>query len=426
MIRRRRLLGGLAGASTLAALSGCAAPGTGSARPRVAVVGGGYGGATAAKYLRLLSNGSIDVTLIEPEPAFVSCPMSNLVVAGVLELPAITSSYRRLSEEHGVTVVKDHATGIDVPGRSVTLAAGASLRYDKLVLSPGVELMFDAVAGSREAQASGRVLQAWKAGPETVALRRQLQAMADGGTFAITIPEAPFRCPAAPYERACLVADYFRRSKPRSKVLVLDANEDLVATGPLFRKAWTELYGSMIEYRNLHSAVAVDAASGTISFELQDDVRADVLNVLPPMRAGALAVRAGLANSNGRWCQVDFRSFESIVAKNVHVLGDSIQTASLMPKSGHMANSHGKAAAAAIVAELKGTEPDPRPMLINTCYSFVSSDEAIHASSVHAYSAAEKTFVAVPGSGGWSAARSPAEAAIGMAWARNIWADMLE
>jgi sulfide dehydrogenase [flavocytochrome c] flavoprotein subunit len=249
--------------------------------------------------------------------------------------------------------------------------------------------------------------------------------MKDGGVFAITIPEAPFRCPAAPYERACMVAAYFQKAKPRSKVLVLDANEDIAATGALFRKAWSELYAGMVEYRNQHTAVAVDAAAGVVKFEFQDDVRADVLNVLPAMRAGALAVQSGLANSNGRWCQVDFRTFESTVAKDVHVLGDSIQAASLMPKSGHMANSHAKVAAAAIVAELKGLEIDPRPMLLNTCYSFLSPTEAIHAASVHGYDASEKTFVAVPGAGGFSAARSAQEADLAMAWARNIWADML-
>jgi sulfide dehydrogenase [flavocytochrome c] flavoprotein subunit len=426
VIARRRWLGGVVGAGALMAVAACGTTNVARSRARVVVVGAGYGGATAAKYLQLFSNRTLDVVLIEPEAAFVSCPISNLVVAGALSLPAITSSYSRLADRYGILLVQDRATRIDLQAKTVSLASGAPVRYDKLVLAPGVDLMFDAVDGLAAARASGRIVQAWKAGPETVALRSQLEAMRDGGVFAITVPEAPFRCPAAPYERACMVADYLRRNKPRSKVLVLDANEDLVATGPLFRSAWSELYGEMIEYRHQHSAVGVDAANGTIRFEFQDDVKADVLNVLPPMRAGSLAVQAGLANSNGRWCQVDFRSFESTLAKDVHVLGDSIQTASLMPKSGHMANSQAKVAAAAIVAELGGLEPDPRPMVLNTCYSFVSRDEAIHAASVHAYSAAEKTFVAVAGSGGWSAQRSAAEAAQGMAWARNIWSDILE
>ncbi len=425
-MRRRRLLGGLTGIGALAAMAGCSVAGTVRSRPKVVVVGGGYGGATAAKYLQLFSDRSLDVVLIEPESSFVSCPISNLVVAGVLGLPAITSSYSHLQERYGVLIVRDRANSIDFRTKTVNLAQGMPVRYDKVVLSPGIDLMFDAVEGLKEGHATGQVLQAWKAGPETVALHGQIEAMKDGGVFAITVPEAPFRCPAAPYERACLVADYFRRNKPRSKVLVLDANEDIAATGPLFRKAWADLYGRMIEYRNQHTTVGVDAATGTIRFEIQDDVKADVLNVIPPMRAGALAVQSGLVNSNRRWCQVDFRSFESTAARDIYVIGDSIQAASLMPKSGHMANSHAKVAAAAIVAELRGLELDPRPMLLNTCYSFVSRDEAIHAASVHAYSAAEKTFVAVPGSGGWSAARSAAEATYGLAWARNIWSDMLE
>jgi sulfide dehydrogenase [flavocytochrome c] flavoprotein subunit len=364
--------------------------------------------------------------LVEPETAFVSCPMSNLVVGGTLGLADITSPYDTLRKRHGVTIVRDRATAVDTRAKTVTLANGSSpLRYDKLVLSPGIELMFDAVEGLQAAQAQGRILQAWKAGPDTATLFKQISSMREGGTFAITIPEAPFRCPAAPYERASLVAAYLHRHNPRAKVLVLDANEDVVATGALFKKAWSELHGGMVEYRSQHNAVSVDAATNTVKFDFQDDLRADVLNVLPPMRASRLAVDMGLANANGRWCQVDFASFESTAARDVHVVGDAIQTASLMPKSGHMANSHAKAAAAAIVAQLKGLAPDPQPMLVNTCYSFVSGREAFHAGSVHAYGVEERTFHLVPGSGGASAAWSVDEGRMAMAWARNIWADML-
>ena len=423
-MQRRELMQAMFGAGVVAALPGCASSGALPSSAKVVVVGGGYGGATAAKYVRLLSARAIDVLLIEPNPSFVSCPISNLVVGGVRQLADITSSYDGL-RAHGVNLVRDSVTSIDAARKTVRLAGGAEVRYDKLVLSPGVDLMFDGVQGLRQAQADGQVLQAWKAGAETVALFRQIEAMRDGGVFAITIPEAPYRCPPGPYERASLVAAYLKANKPRSKVLILDANPDVTSKGPLFKKAWTELYPGMVEYRGQHKATAVDAASRTIKFEVHEDVKADVLNVLPPMRAGAIAVQAGLANSNARWCNVDYRTFESTAAPDIHVLGDAIQVAPAMPKSGHMANAHAKVCAAAIVSRLQGAEVDPNPMLTNTCYSFVSPAEVIHIASVHEYVAAEKTFKAVAGSGGVSAARSALEATYAMGWARNIWADAL-
>jgi sulfide dehydrogenase [flavocytochrome c] flavoprotein subunit len=416
--------GALPSLGSLAALAGCATTAAVPASAKVVVVGGGYGGATAAKYLRLFSERTLDVVLVEPDAAFVSCPISNLVVAGQRSLADITTPYDGL-RRHGVTVVRDTAAAVDTARKTVRLAGGSEIRYDKLVLSPGVELVFDSVQGLAAAQAEGRILQAWKAGPETVALQRQLQAMPDGGTFAITVPEAPYRCPPGPYERASVVAAYLKANKPRSKVLILDANPDVTSKPALFKKAWAELYPGMVEHRPQHKAVAVDARTNTVKFEIQDDVKADVLNVLPSMRAGAIAERTGLANANARWCQVDFRTFESTAAKDVHVLGDAIQIAPAMPKSGHMANGHGKVAAAAIVAQLAGREIDPRPMLTNTCYSFVSAGEVIHVASVHAYDDAERTFKTIPGSGGVSAERNALEATYALAWARNIWADSL-
>ncbi len=427
-IQRRALLT-LAGATGLG-LTGCAAtPGMNRIgtpdSARVLVVGGGYGGATAAKYVRLLSQHKIDVVLVEPEAAFVSCPLSNLVVAGYQGLTDITRPYDRLGATHGVRVVRDMIASIDPVKRVAVLASGGTIRYDKLVLSPGVEMMFDAVAGLRAAQRDGRILQAWKAGPETVALRRQLEAMPDGGVYAITIPEAPYRCPPGPYERASVIAGYLKTAKPRAKVLILDANPDVTSKGALFKKVWAESYKGMVEYRPQFKATAVDAATNTVKFEVQDDVRADVLNVLPPMRAGAIAVQTGLANSNGRWCNVDWLNFESTAARHIHVIGDSIQIAPAMPKSGHMASSHAKVVAAAIVAELNGWEVNPAPMLTNTCYSFVDNKRVVHVASVHEYVAAEKTFKTVAGSGGLSAAPNELEASLAHSWARSIWADAL-
>jgi sulfide dehydrogenase [flavocytochrome c] flavoprotein chain len=421
-MQRRQLIQGAGGAGLLGLLGGCATSRVPESA-RVVVIGGGYGGATAAKYVRLLSEQKIDVVLIEPNDAFVSCPLSNLVLEGARDIASLATPYDTLRTQHGVTVVKDTASAIDTARKTVSLSRGASIRYDKLILSPGIELQFDTIAGLAEAQASGRVLQAWKAGPETVALRRQLEQIPDGGVYALTIPEAPYRCPPGPYERVALVASYFKKAKPKSKVVLFDANPDVTSKGALFKKAWSELYPGIIEYRPQHKVVGVEG--NTLRFEVQENFKADVLNVLPQQRAGRIAVDAGLANSNKRWVGVNYLNFESTAAKDVHVVGDSIQLAAGMPKSGHMANSHAKVAAAAIVAELSGIAPNPRPLLTNTCYSFVAPDLVVHVASVHEYVEAEKTFKTVAGSGGLSAERNALEARYALGWARNIWADAL-
>ncbi len=427
-LNRRTLIGGTLAMGSLGALSGligCATPGGIPAKARVVVVGGGYGGATAAKYVRLLSDYKIDVVMIEPNEAFVSCPISNLVLGGSKSIGDLTTPYTSLGSKHGVTVVKDMVASIDAVKKTVTLASGATMAYDKLILSPGVDLMWNSVEGLQAANASGQILQAWKAGAETVALRKQLQAMPDGGVYALTIPEAPYRCPPGPYERASQVASYFKAAKPRSKVLVLDANPDVTSKGPLFKKFWADNYKDIIEYRPQHKAMAVDARTNTVKFEIQDDVKASVLNVLPSMSAGNIAVKSGLANANARWCQVNYLTFESTAAKDVHVIGDAIQIAPGMPKSGHMANGHGKVVAAAIVSQLSGWEVNASPLLTNTCYSFVDATQVIHVASVHEYVAAEKTFKTVAGSGGVSPGATPLEGVYAWNWAQNIWADTL-
>jgi sulfide dehydrogenase [flavocytochrome c] flavoprotein chain len=429
-MQRRSFLQSSAAISLLG-LGACASTASIPSKAKVVVIGGGYGGATAAKYVRMLSDYKIDVVMIEPNEAFVSCPISNLVVGGSKQIGDLTTAYTGLSKNHGVTVVKDMATAIDADKKTVTLARGATIAYDKLVVSPGVELMMGSIEGLAAAQASGQVLQAWKAGAETVALRKQLIDMPDGGVFAITIPVAPYRCPPGPYERACQAAWYLKQAKPKSKVLILDGNPDVTSKGALFKKVWAEQYKGMIEYRGDHKVTAVDAKTGTIKFEIQDDVKAAVLNVLPSMRAGTIAQQAGLNNmANNRWCGVNYQSFESTAAKDVHVLGDSIQIAPGMPKSGHMANSHAKVAAAAIVAQLSGWEINPAPMLTNTCYSFVDDKNVVHVASVHEYVAAEKTFKTVAGSGGVSSIDlksdvTQLEGVYAMNWAQNIWADTL-
>jgi NADPH-dependent 2,4-dienoyl-CoA reductase/sulfur reductase-like enzyme len=307
------------------------------------------------------------------------------------------------------------------------LKGGKTLNYDALVLSPGIDYNFAAIEGYTEEMANTTHPHAWKAGPQTVALRKQLEDMKDGGTYAISIPKAPYRCPPGPYERACLVADYFKKNKPKSKVIILDANEDVQSKKALFTKAWTDLYKDIIEYRNQHKAIAVSTKESLIKFDVQGDVKADVINVLPAMRAGKIAQQAGLANmANNRWAGVNYQSFESTAAKDVFVIGDAIQVAPLMPKSGHMANNHGKVAAAAIVAQLSGWEINQTPMLTNTCYSFVDDRSVIHVASVHEYVAAERTFKVVAGSGGVSAEPTELEGTYANHWAKTIWSDTLE
>ena len=410
-----------AGAAAGSVLAGCASIG-GAARPQVVVIGGGYGGATAARYVRMWSEGAIDVTLVEPNASFISCPLSNLVLGGSKQIADLTMSYERM---RGMRVLRDMVTSIDTARRTLALAGGATLSYDRLIVSPGVDFMWDQLPGMLKPGAQEAVPHAWKAGAQTVALRAQLEAMPDGGVYAMTIPPAPYRCPPGPYERASQIAFYFSRAKPKSKVLILDANDDVVSKGPLFKKVWKERYGGIIEYRPSFRAMDVDAASRTVVSELGDKVRADVLNVIPPQRAGAIAVRSGLANANGRWCAVDFLTFESTQVKNIHVLGDAIQVSPLMPKSAHMANQHAKVCAAAVVDLLAGRAPDAHPMLTNTCYSFVSDKDVIHVASVHAYDAEKKTLLVVSGSGGVSAGPSALEGEYALNWARNIWADTL-
>jgi NADPH-dependent 2,4-dienoyl-CoA reductase/sulfur reductase-like enzyme len=371
------------------------------------------------------SDYGINVTLIEPNASFVSCPISNLVIGGVKTMADITTPYDGLVKQHGVNLVRDIVASIDADKKLVKLSSGGEVPYDRLILSPGVDFMWETLPGMAKPGAKDKVLHAWKAGAQTVALRQQLEAMPDGGVYALAIPLAPYRCPPGPYERACQVANYFSKFKPKSKVLILDANEDVTSKGPLFKKAWAERYKGIVEYRPKHSVTDVDAATNTLKFEFNDDVKANVLNVIPGMRAGEIAVKTGLATANKRWCEVDFLTFESKAAKNIHVLGDSIQIAPGMPKSGHMANQHGKTCAAAVVALLTGKTPNDAPIYNNTCYSFVSEEDVVHVSSVHTYDPQKKTMVTVAGSGGVSKAANELEGRFALAWARGIWADTL-
>ena len=417
---RRRLIGAGAALSGLA-LAGCATgPAAGPSIGRVVVVGGGFGGATAARYLRMWG-GNVDVTLVERNTEFVSCPISNLVLGGHKQIADVTRGYDGL-KAIGVKVVQGEVTAIDAAGRKVRLAGGGEIAYDRLIVSPGVDFMLEQVGGLQAALDSGRVTHGWKAGPQTVALRRQLEAMPDGGVFAMSIPRVPYRCPPGPYERACMVASYLKTAKPKSKVLVLDANPEIQSKKALFERAFQQHYAGIIEYRA--NAELREVAGNVAKLEFED-VRADVLNVIPPQRAGDLARTSGLVNVNNRWAGVDWLTLESTAVKGVHVLGDATFSAPAMPKSGHMANQHAKVAAAAIIQLLKGEAVNPTPVVMNTCYSFVTARDVVHVASVHAYDGKDTTFKAVPGSGGVSAAANQLEGRYALSWADNIWADML-
>ncbi len=424
---------GMTRRSFLRALAGTAAGSTGlsghaRAAPRrgagkVVVIGGGFAGATAAKYLRLWAP-QIEVTLVEPNARFVSCPVSNRVIGGNLELAVLTVAYERLQRERGVRIVPARASAIDPARREVRLADGQRLPYDRVIVAPGIELVYDDLPGLRSAAAQERVPHAWKAGAQTIALRKQLEAMRNGGVYAICIPRSPYRCAPAPYERACQVAFYFKSHKPRSKILVLDANEDIQSKKALFTAAWSGRYKGIVEYRPNSELADVDLSTRTAKL-LFEDVKADVLNVIPPNRAGEIARTAGLITTNDRWCAVEWRTMESSAVPGVHVLGDSTLSAPAMPKSGHMANQHGKLAADAVIALLTGRAVNEEPILSSACYSWISDREVVHVASLHRYDPAEKTLMPVEGAGGLSPSISSAEAPYAMGWLRNILADTL-
>jgi sulfide dehydrogenase [flavocytochrome c] flavoprotein chain len=422
-LSRREFIKWLSASAAAAGVTGCATASNRGTGARVVVIGAGYGGATAAKHIRMWSP-DIQVTLVERDSQFISCPLSNRVLAGVIQLKDLTRDYGQLQINHGVKLVRDEAVAVDPVAREVRLAGGATLEYDRLIVSPGVDLVYDSIPGMREPAAQERVLHAWKAGPQTVALRRQLETMRDGGVYAITVPRSPYRCPPGPYERACQVAYFFKQAKPRSKVLILDANDDVQSKKGLFMKVWKETYPGIVEYRPNSGLVDVDVSTMTAKLDFED-VRADVLNVVPPQRAGRIAREAGLITANDRWCDVDFLTYESVAVKNIHVLGDAIMAAPQMPKSGHMANQHAKVCAAAVIALLHGDAPNPEPIVTNTCYSFVSDRDVVHVASVHAYDREKKTMLIVDGAIGVSPGPSALEGQYAESWGRNIWNDML-
>ncbi|MCY4541028.1 MAG: NAD(P)/FAD-dependent oxidoreductase [Rhodobacteraceae bacterium] len=390
---------------------------------RVVVVGGGFGGSTCARYLRRLAP-QVSVTLVEQSQRIVTCPFSNNVLAGFGDLAAVTHNFDGLRRD-GIKVVQARAQEIDADRRTVRLDDGVALPFDRLVLSPGIAIKSNSLSGY-DAAAEQSMPHAWKAGPQTLLLRRQLESMDDGGVVVITAPASPYRCPPAPYERASLIANYLSRFKPRSKVLILDQKDSFSKAG-LFREGWNRLYPGMIEWVGFSmggNVVAVDAPRMLVITDFEE-VAADVANVVPPQRCGNLAWNSGLANSAG-WCEVNPRTFESVVAPFVHIVGDSV-LAGAMPKSGFSASSQAKVCARAIVGLLRDEEP-PDPVLINTCYSLLSREYAISVAAVYRVDDTNE-IAQVPESGGVSPANASddfrkLEAEYARGWYASITSDM--
>ncbi|MDP1612586.1 MAG: FAD/NAD(P)-binding oxidoreductase [Sulfuritalea sp.] len=420
---RRNFIKLLGGASSLA-LAACAAPG-GLSGPtggrRVVVVGGGFGGTIAAKYIRMM-DATIEVVLIERNDHFVSCPFSNLYIGGLMkDLSPLTIKYDKLAANHGVKVLQAEVTGVDAAAKVVKTSAG-DVTYDRLVLSPGIEFRTDEIKGYDLATTPEIMPHAWKAGPQTILLRKQLEAMKAGGNVLISIPLAPFRCPPGPYERASMIAMYLKQHKPGSKVIILDANPDIVSKKGLFLKGWKKHYDGLIEYRAAKKVTEIDTRGMAVLVEGIEEVKGAVINVIPPQKAGHIAHVAGVVGTDKKWCPVNPMTFESTLHKNIHVIGDSC-VAGAMPKSGYSANSEAKVCATNIVALMNGKDITEMSA-INTCYSFLSAKEAVSVTGVYRANKEKHVIEPVPGSVGVSPDLSETEAIYAESWLKNILTEM--
>ncbi|MBI4987062.1 MAG: NAD(P)/FAD-dependent oxidoreductase [Rhodocyclales bacterium] len=428
---RRSFIKMIGGAST-AALAGCAgAPAVSSGAAaelmpkssgrRVVVVGGGYGGTIAARYVRML-DASIEVVLIERNKEYVSCPFSNYYLGGLIkDLSPLTIGYDKLAANHGIKMVYAEVTGIDPAAKVVTTNSG-TLTYDRLILSPGIDFRNEEIEGYTE-EASHVMPHAWKAGPQTIALRKQLLDMRDGGNVIISMPLVPYRCPPGPYERTCMIAHYLKQHKPKSKLFLLDANPDVVAKKPLFMKAWNTYYKDIVSYVPAKKVTKVDAATKTLFVEGIEDHKADVVNFIPPQRAGHIAVAAGLVGEDKKWCPVNATTFESTLHKGIHVIGDA-SIAGAMPKSGYSANSEAKVCATNVVALMNGKETVELSG-INVCYSAINDHESISVAGV--YKVADGKIIGVPNSGGISPvdfSQTKLEHIYAESWLKNILTEM--
>jgi sulfide dehydrogenase [flavocytochrome c] flavoprotein subunit len=425
--RRNLIKASVAGAAGMAAMGLVPRAFAAGEGKKVVVVGGGIGGATAAKYLKMFDK-SIDVTVIEANPDYYTCFMSNEVIEGARSIDSIKFGYKGL-QAHGVKVVHDTVTEIDATAKVVKVKGGQSFAFDRCIVSPGVDFKYDAVPGHTEEAANTSCLHAWKAGPQTEALRKQLTDMPNGGTVVIIAPPDPYRCPPGPYERASLISAYLKENKPASKVVILDPKEKFSKQG-LFIDGWTRYYGYGTEGAMLKwvagdkggKVTKVDTATKTVTYE-GGTIKADVLNIIPPQKAGKIAFTAGLTDEKG-WCPVNHKTFESTVKPGVHVIGDA-SVAAPMPKSGYAANSEAKVCAAAVFALLSGREM-AEPSWINTCYSVIAPGDGISVANVYALK--DGKIISVEGSGGisgkYDAEMRKREVMYAHSWFNNITTDV--
>lgn len=392
---------------------------------RVVVVGGGFGGTIAAKYIRM-SDPTIEVVLVSDNKDFIACPFTNLVIAGFRDIKENTINYEKLAANHGIQMVYAHADSVDVGAKKVVTDKG-TIAYDRLILSPGIDFRFDEIDGYDGKTTPDVIPHGWKAGPQTLLLKKQLESMKDGGVVVMTVPPTPYRCPPGPYERINMIAHYLKHNKPKSKIIAWDANEDITSKAGLFRKGWTKHYGydakdsskGMISYHNNHKIVKVDVKGMEIDSGV-DSVKGDVINIIPPQKAGMIAFKSGVVGEDKRWCPVDQTTFESKLVPGIHVIGDAC-IASPMPKSGYSANSQAKVCALNVVQLMNGKAPIP-PSHVNVCYSYITDKEAVTVSAV--YKEKDGKTIAIPNSGGVSPDLSELEARYGYGWIKNILTEM--
>ncbi len=384
---------------------------------RVVVVGGGYGGTIVAKYIRM-NDPSIEVVLIDRDKTFVSCPFSNLVIGGSRNLDENKITREGLASNHGVKLVYDEVTAVDTAAKKVVLNGG-TISYDRLVLSPGIDFRFEEIEGYDPVATPKVIPHAWKAGEQTLILRKQLEDMKAGGTVVLSIPVTPFRCPPGPYERISQIAWYLKNHKPGSKIIALDANPDIVSKKGLFLKGWKKHYEGMVEYRPANKVVKVDAKKRSVDTGVEE-IAGAVVNLIPPQKAGLIAHKAGVVGEDKKWCPVNQVTFESTIAKDVHIIGDA-SIAGAMPKSGYSANSQAKVCALNIV-QLMNDKDLIDPSHVNVCYSYLTDKEAVTVSAV--YKVAEGKTIAVANSGGVSPDLSELEGIYGRSWIKNILTEM--
>jgi len=433
MMNRRTLIKAMAAAGVatplVSSLTGCATSTNAQAnpamagKPRVVVIGGGFGGATAAKYLKRFDN-NIDVTLVEKKQTYMTCPGSNWYLAGLIDAETITQNYDALKNKHGVRVIHDTVTGISAGNKEVTLAGGSVLGYDKLIVSPGIDFKYEDIEGY-SAEVAEKIPHAYQAGPQTELLYKQIRDMKQGGTFVMAAPGNPFRCPPGPYERLSMIAEYFKKNNPTAKIICLDQKNKFSKQG-LFQAGWRDLYGGMIEWISAidgGTVKKIDADSMTV-YSDYENIKADVINVIPNQKAGKLAFDSGLTDASG-WCPVNQETFESKIHADIYVIGDAA-IAGKMPKSGHSASSQAKMCAAGIVSSMHNTAM-PRPKNTNTCYSLVGSNYGI--SVVAVYEMQDGVISGVKGAGGVSPSGADAnfrkmEANYARGWYTSIAADI--